>query len=105
MEDREFTTVELADNSSDIIPRLPVGRDAVVAIHRCGARVVSGEGKREVLVITREQLVQVGAATLEILLWSERVGNTQLRGGSRHELHERSEERRVGKECRSRWSP
>src|SRR2546425_8947122 len=27
------------------------------------------------------------------------------RPGPRHEQHERSEERRVGKECRSRWSP
>ena len=28
------------------------------------------------------------------------IGSTSLRG-----LHHRSEERRVGKECRSRWSP
>src|SRR2546430_13807035 len=28
-----------------------------------------------------------------------------LDGGRRHVLQNRSEERRVGKECRSRWSP
>ena len=27
------------------------------------------------------------------------------RGGIRESLEDRSEERRVGKECRSRWSP
>src|SRR5258706_10916334 len=29
----------------------------------------------------------------------------ELAGPGAHMLHERSEERRVGKECRSRWSP
>src|SRR5436189_6252789 len=37
-------------------------------------------------------------------------GDQQVRGGKKYELkgrggRERSEERRVGKECRSRWSP
>ena len=32
-------------------------------------------------------------------------GNAEFREQLRELLHRRSEERRVGKECRSRWSP
>src|SRR2546430_15558822 len=34
-----------------------------------------------------------------------RIGHRYQRGGLDSALFERSEERRVGKECRSRWSP
>src|SRR5256885_14625443 len=42
------------------------------------------------------------AAISQVQLHAER--NVQLEGLGGH-LHDRSEERRVGKECRSRWSP
>ena len=49
----------------------------------------------------------------DAVLDQERIAKTQqrvhgVRGGAAHalgEAHVRSEERRVGKECRSRWSP
>ena len=42
---------------------------------------------------------------LKILVWEDAQGRTWLSYNSSTYLKERSEERRVGKECRSRWSP
>ena len=42
---------------------------------------------------------------LEMLLTRAATGNELVEKGLIHVVPERSEERRVGKECRSRWSP
>src|SRR2546427_12918267 len=41
----------------------------------------------------------------DLLIQNFRVGTADRIGIGYEHLHERSEERRVGKECRSRWSP
>src|ERR1017187_1874525 len=61
-----------------------------------------------------DELVDVGATTSRVMKWVS--GNwTQFslewsavrvcQGGGPSQIFVRSEERRVGKECRSRWSP
>ena len=48
-------------------------------------------------------LDQVGGPRLEVLL--NALGEGEPCGDNAGNLQDRSEERRVGKECRSRWSP
>ena len=59
-------------------------------------------------------LVRYAAGVLELLVYERGSGSNEKRlvdqysigyGGHIEELTTRSEERRVGKECRSRWSP
>ena len=51
---------------------------------------------------TKHALDQAGIKTLSI---EEVTGFPEMMDGRVKTLHPRSEERRVGKECRSRWSP
>ena len=53
------------------------------------------------LIIMRRVMGAVGTVILEILKWILRI----ILGALKLVLGLRSEERRVGKECRSRWSP
>ena len=46
-----------------------------------------------------------GEVRVEILLYQENLWLTQAKMAELFEVQKRSEERRVGKECRSRWSP
>src|SRR5256885_7259292 len=49
---------------------------------------------------------QTGIDITQRLLWNtQRTDCTQENDGGKNENAGRSEERRVGKECRSRWSP
>src|ERR1039458_3886640 len=48
---------------------------------------------------------QVADAELAQLRFADRLDHPAPRAAARAERHDRSEERRVGKECRSRWSP
>ena len=45
------------------------------------------------------------AAIASVILFSIAVASRRLILPARHDMPMRSEERRVGKECRSRWSP
>src|SRR3989442_9906463 len=66
------------------------------------ARGTSG-GNRPPL--PREERVQLVLARTSRTNYVDRNRTYQLRDSELHALTERSEERRVGKECRSRWSP
>ena len=50
-------------------------------------------------------IVGMSAKTTGDQLWQLVGGDNQKRGVKVTVLEDRSEERRVGKECRSRWSP
>ena len=50
-----------------------------------------------------DRFVAAGAEDLDIQLWDLEDGRQRTLKG--HKSWVRSEERRVGKECRSRWSP
>ena len=41
----------------------------------------------------------------QIQAWIRKVAEKDLENGKKQRDYTRSEERRVGKECRSRWSP
>src|ERR1039457_2537589 len=68
-------------------------RHAAIFFDSGFAGVVSGQRESVIAVIKIEQVVQVFGAALHVIEGVENIG------------HARSEERRVGKECRSRWSP
>src|SRR2546425_12499376 len=81
--------------------------DGAVALEEAPGPIGSADGDEfdEAQEIVRRE---IGFATRELLV--ERVHRLQvaldrLRDGDYGTCVERSEERRVGKECRSRWSP
>ena len=55
-------------------------------------------------MLFRSRQVKALEASLGVMLF-ERVGKSLALTETGMDLLERSEERRVGKECRSRWSP
>ena len=61
-----------------------------------------GFGLERVLVCTYQAISGAGKT---FATWPEMVDNLIPYIGGEEEKSERSEERRVGKECRSRWSP
>src|SRR5256886_6205989 len=69
---------------------LPIFEDGVELVHDA-RRTLEGGGKRELRVNVEVALVLLGDETT----WKPDAD----------EARHRSEERRVGKECRSRWSP
>ena len=65
-------------------------------------------GSVAVLIWLDWRLFLVGMATLPLSAWALAIYRRQLEARSaelRQRSADRSEERRVGKECRSRWSP
>src|SRR5579859_7330831 len=57
---RDYAAIKFVDHAGNIDAGLVVGRDAVVPVHCCGARVVGGERKGHVVVIAAQELVDVG---------------------------------------------
>src|SRR5256885_11805518 len=95
----------LKDSARRVLDRSRAGRDSAFDAELVGyeafARVLNGEQERAI-----ELLKQYNAANPGHLF--QRGGNVHWwwRGlQSNPRFRERSEERRVGKECRSRWSP
>src|SRR3989440_8550315 len=83
--------------------RLPHGNEwrGDVAV-RNGTVVVAGRVDGTLLVINGDAILDTGAVvTGDVIV----VGGTVARSPTAVVSGERSEERRVGKECRSRWSP
>ena len=83
--------------------RVRAERDATISVcvpaRECAETIVPIV---ETLVALREQgaidqVAVVDAASAD--------GTADLASGAGADVHQRSEERRVGKECRSRWSP
>ena len=54
---------------------------------------------------SQQQLARVGQVSVTLLAEDDAMFSFSLYGESGTERMMRSEERRVGKECRSRWSP
>ena len=52
-----------------------------------------------------EKLEVAGPGFINIFLTSKYISDSIKKIGEAYDFAERSEERRVGKECRSRWSP
>jgi len=50
-------------------------------------------------------IYESGSSELDARNWLARLGQALIDYQPRYDYLERSEERRVGKECRSRWSP
>ena len=65
------------------------------------ARPRSGQGDQDVVRGHHPRVVAAGEVLQAALLGADEEG----RGGVGGHDRSRSEERRVGKECRSRWSP
>jgi len=84
------------------LPRSAVGADLVISMG--GSMSVNDPLPwiGDELVILRER-IDAGAPTLGVCLGSQLIARAA--GGVVEPGPERSEERRVGKECRSRWSP
>src|SRR2546430_7487603 len=79
----------------------------VTGVQTCALPILGGERERQVVVVKLKKVVQVMRSAVNVFLRIENVLHAQAGGGFRKQLHQpaRSEERRVGKECRSRWSP
>ena len=100
--EKKLAELSAADDGSHRLLREEVGPDDIAAIisRWTGipvAKLVEGE---------REKLLKLGDILHERVIGQDEavqaVANAVLRARTKHR---RSEERRVGKECRSRWSP
>src|SRR5690242_11713772 len=87
---------------------------ALLVVLACGAIAVALQVTPMQTVTVAGQVIQVGATAPDLslagpgeidLFGQSLPTNTQFTGPVRPRLRLRSEERRVGKECRSRWSP
>src|ERR1051325_4666662 len=87
----------------------PIGTNCYVVRASRGAEeavVIDPSGDAAQL---RLELARLGTRCAAILIthghWDHLLGVADLAEGTGAPVHMRSEERRVGKECRSRWSP
>ena len=89
--------VDLVDEMTNY--HLRTGGKRLRALLTLGAAKICGytKGSRDVNLAACVELIH--AATL---MHDDVIDNSEIRRGKKHL---RSEERRVGKECRSRWSP
>src|SRR5574337_1524655 len=93
--------IRLPDAVADVVP----GRDAEAADLRVALRVVGVAAQPEVAVLDRPL-----GRRADVVQWAARRESPEVQylvvdGGQVQLERRRSEERRVGKECRSRWSP
>src|SRR3989454_11459702 len=103
-------------------PGAAIARDERSQLHIRAVRVVAlqpGPDPRLVVPAVEWRVFRAGELSLELLQRRQRLADEpphgarvrclecvrQLQGGPGLSLIDRSEERRVGKECRSRWSP
>jgi len=84
----EFLFVEVADDAGYVGFGFVVGRDSVVLLDALGAGVVGGEGFDEIEVVALEEFAKIAGAGLDVGLGVEGIGDAELGGGLRHELHE-----------------
>src|SRR5437016_14371155 len=107
--DTHFTRTQMTEQDGSYrFPELPVGHYEIRA-EAAGFRTETRTGLN--LEVTQQGVInfslQVGATTQQVTVSSEiPLVNTQdsTLGGTVNEQSMRSEERRVGKECRSRWA-
>src|ERR1043165_512441 len=79
-------------------------RRAVLAVTR--AMPANWVGQRLAILFRRLVMRRIGEGCIDTVLWGMRLRLYPRRNGcEKNALFTRSEERRVGKECRSRWSP
>ena len=79
---------------------------AVLIKKAIGLESGSGEpNKNKVGKITRAQLEEIAKTKMEDLNATSVEAAASMIAGTAKNISSRSEERRVGKECRSRWSP
>src|SRR5215469_10496211 len=64
---RQNATIELVDDARDVEAGFAIRRDAVVLLHRGGAGVVRGQRKREIVMVSSEQLVEIRRAAIHVL--------------------------------------
>src|SRR5581483_6057344 len=72
----------------DVHLRLVVGRHAVVFAHGGFAGVVGSGGEADVAAEIAQQHGQIGRAAADVLADVESVGDAQIVGGARHQLHQ-----------------
>ena len=93
--------------SSDLLFRSWAQTPGTQSVINAETSAQLAEGKQTVAILDFEGrgISQMEAATLTDRLMSEMVSTNAVIMVERNQMKERSEERRVGKECRSRWSP
>src|SRR5436305_12999569 len=87
----------------------PSGLAAAIALARAGRAVEVHEAKRDVGMrfIGDLQVIEAASESEPVPDFLDRIGierNFYFRPATWATFYDRSEERRVGKECRSRWS-
>ena len=89
------------------IGRLPVAIPAGVTVEVAANNVVTVTGPKGTLVkeLPVEMEIKVEGEEVVVTRPSDLKKMKSLHGLTRTLINNRSEERRVGKECRSRWSP
>ena len=75
-----------------------IGRDTALALAEAGAKVAAAARNEEKLAALVTEIVATGGEAFAVKM--DVADAEQVKSGFK-----RSEERRVGKECRSRWSP
>src|ERR1700722_3211269 len=80
--------VELANHSCHIKLSLPVRRHPMILIHRSRPRVISRQCLNDIVVIPRQQCIQISRSTRNILLRTKSIHHTHLVRSSRHQLHQ-----------------
>jgi len=90
---------------SDPMEVAALGRPMVVGPHTDNFAAPMEALLSESACVRVSSVAELTRAVLELLTDRERARAMGLRGQELARRHQRSEERRVGKECRSRWSP
>ena len=59
--------IELVNDACDVGAGFAVGRNAVILVHRVRACVIGGQRQSKVVVVAREQSVEIGRAAAHVL--------------------------------------